>query len=264
MKKGPPPIRANFTPPVFGRKESEVTTGSSDLDAILTGTPPEPEAAPETEPTGEVETPAVEPAATPPVAEKQAYEKPTPGHVPFQALADERRKRQELESRLAEMEKAQAPESKPNLFEDPDTWEKALDERMERKLQAVRQESEQKFLALVEQAAKARHTDFDEVAQIFAATARTTPGLIEEARNAPDPAEFIYQAGRNLKRFQEAGSIDALIAQAEARGAEKARQELQGKPAPRIPESLTDVTGSGDRAPQAFAPKPLSDLLPTY
>ena len=236
------------------------------MDAILTGTAPEPEAAPETEPTGEGAAEAA-PEATPPVAEKppeKADDKPTPGHVPFQALADERRKRQELESRLAEMERARQPEAKPNLFEDPDSWEKALDERMERKLQSVRQESEQKFLVLVEQAAKARHTDFDEVAQVFAATARTTPGLIEEARQAADPAEYIYQAGRNLKRFQEAGSIDALIAQAEARGAEKARQELQGKPAPRIPESLTDVTGSGDRAPQAFAPKPLSDLLPTY
>jgi len=242
-----------------------VTTGSTDLDAILTGTP-EPEAAPETEPTGEVVAEAA-PVATPPVAEKpaeKADDKPTPGHVPFQALADERRKRQDLEQRLAQLEAAKTPEAKPNLFEDPDNWEKALDERMERKLQGVRQESEQKFLVLVEQAAKARHADFDEVAQVFAATARTTPGLIEEARLAPDPAEYIYQAGRNLKRFQEAGSIDALIAQAEARGAEKARQELQGKPMPKIPESLTDETGSGERAPQAFAPKSLSELLPTY
>lgn len=242
-----------------------MTTGSTDLDAILTGTP-EPVEALEAVTTGEVETPAVEPAAAPPVAEKrtEADDKPTPGHVPFQALADERRKRQDLEQRLAQLEAAKTPEAKPNLFEDPDNWEKALDERMERKLQGVRQESEQKFLVLVEQAAKARHSDFDEVAQVFAATARTTPGLIEEARLAPDPAEYIYQAGRNLKRFQEAGSIDALIAQAEARGAEKARQELQGKPAPKIPESLTDETGSGERAPQAFAPKPLSELLPTY
>ena len=241
-----------------------MTTGSTDLDAILTGT--EPTEALDTDPTGE--TPAETPAeAAPPAAEKppesKPEDKPTPGHVPFQALADERRKRQELESRLAKLEASKAPESKPNLFEDPDNWEKALDERVEQKLRAVRQESEQKFLVLVEQAAKARHTDFDEVAQIFAATASTTPGLIDEARNAPDPAEFIYQAGKNLKRFQEAGSIDKLIEQAEARGAERARQELSGKPQPKIPESLTDVTGSGERQ-ATFAPKPLSELLPTY
>lgn len=241
-----------------------MSTESTDLDAILTGTAPEPEAAPEAEPTGEV---AVEAEAAPPAAEKppesKPEEEPPPGHVPFQALADERRKRQELEQRLAQLE-AQKPETKPNLFDDPDNWEKALDERVERKLAAVRQESDQKFLVLVEQAAKARHADFEDVAKVFAEAAQVTPGLIDEARQAPDPAEFIYQAGKNLQRVKEAGSIEALIAQAEARGEERARQALTGKAQPKIPESLTDIAGTGERAPQAFTPKPLSELLPTY
>lgn len=243
-----------------------MTTGSTDLDAILTGTAPEAVEAEAVEPTGEVETPAVEAAATPPVAEKppEAKTETPSGHVPLQALHDERRKRQELENRLAELEKAKAPEAKPNLFEDPDNWEKALDERVAKQLASVRQESEQRFLVLVEQAAKARHADFEEVANVFAETARVTPGLIEEARQAPDPAEFIYRAGLNLKRFKEAGSIDELIKQAEARGAERARQELSGKAIPKIPESLTEIAGTGERAPPAYAPKPLSELLPTY
>lgn len=246
-----------------------MTTGSTDLDAILTGEAPEPTEAPEAEPTGEVETPAVEAAeATPPVAEKapesKPEEKPSPGHVPFQALADERRKRQELESRLAELEKAKAPEAKPNLFEDPDNWEKALNERVERSVAAVRQEFEQRTLYQFEQAAKARHPDFEDVAKFFAETARVTPGLVDEARSAPDPAEFVYQAGKNLKLYREAGSIEALIAQAEARGEERARQAISGKAPPKIPESLTDIAGTGERAPQAFTPKPISELLPTF
>lgn len=238
-------------------------TGSTDLDAILTGTTPEPVEA-EAEPTGEVETPV---EATTPVAEKPPESKPEtpPGHVPFQALHDERRKRQDLEQRLAQLEANKAPEAKPNLFEDPDNWEKSLDERVERKLATVRQESEQRFLVLVEQAAKARHPDFEDVAKVFAETAKVTPGLIEEARNAPDPAEFIYRAGQNLKRVQDAGSIDELIRQAEARGEESARQAIAGKPTPKIPESLTDIAGTtGERAPQAYVPKSLNDLLPNY
>lgn len=239
-----------------------MSTGSTDLDAILTGNEPE---APEAEPTGETEAAEAAPEAAPPAAEKppeKQEEKPSPGHVPFQALADERRKRQELEQRLAQLEAK--PEAKPNLFEDPDNWEKALDERVERKLAAVRQESEQKFLVLVEQAAKARHTDFEDVARVFAEAAQVTPGLIDEARQAADPAEFIYQAGRNLKRVREAGSIEELIKQAEARGEERARLELSGKAQPKIPESLTDIAGTGERAPQAFTPKPITELLPTY
>jgi hypothetical protein len=246
-----------------------VTYEPTELGSILDGTATPVDVPDDVEPTGE--TPEVEttPEAAPPAAEKppeaKPEDKPPPGHVPFQALHDERRKRQELESRLAALEAEKAPEAKPNLFEDPDNWEKALDERVERKLNAVRQESEHKFLVLVEQAAKARHADFEDVAKVFAETARTTPGLIEEARNAPDPAEFIYQAGKNLKRYQEAGSIDELIRQAESRGEERARQSLQAKPAPVIPESLTEIAGGkGESSPQWAGPTPLAKIIPSY
>lgn len=237
-----------------------MTTGSSDLDALLTGTAPD---VTEPEPTGEVETPAVEAAVTPPVIEKPAEDKLPTGHVPLQALTEERRKRQELESQLAEFRAKSEP--KVNLFEDPEKWEKELDERVERRLSAVRQESEERFLTLVGNAARARHADFNEVAKVFADAANVTPGLADEARNASDPAEFIYTAGLNLKRFQEAGSIDKLIEQAEARGEERARLALLNKSTPKIPESLTEIAGgTGDTTPKAFAPKPLSELLAKY
>jgi hypothetical protein len=198
------------------------------------------------------------PPAAKPDAPKEDKPKEEPWHV--KAVAEERRKRQDAERRLAELEKA--PEKKPNLFEDPDNWEKQLDERVEKRLAAVRQESESRFLVLVEQAALARHTDFKEMAEVFAVTAKSTPGLIEEARNAPDPAEFIYQAGKNLKRVQEAGSIEALIEKAREEGRQEA---LKGKSEPKIPESLTDtVGGKGDTGKSWSGPKPLVDLLPTY
>ena len=235
---------------------------AKELDEILTG-----EAVVEAEPTGEVVEQVTEPPkeAAPPVAEKD--DKPPPGFVPHQALAEERRKRQEYERELAAYrQKLEAlekpPAAKPNLFEDPDNWEKVLDERLESKIQLVRQESEQKFLQLCEQRALERYADFADVAQVFAETARETPGLIDEARRAADPAEFIYRSGLNLKRFKEAGSIDALIAQAEARGEERARQSA--KPVPEIPESLTDIAGGKGESRESWSgPKPLTQLLPS-
>lgn len=232
-----------------------MTTDTTALETILDGTAP-------AEPTGETETTEVVAEAAPPAAEKPPEDKPPPDHVPTRALQDERRKRQELERELAELrQKAEATTAKPNLFEDPDSWEKALDERVEKKLAGVREQSEQRFLALVEQAAKARHKDFEDMAVVFAETAKTTPGLIDEARNAPDPAEFIYQAGRNLKRVQEAGSIEALIERAREEGRQEA---LKGKVQPKIPESLTDIgSAPSQREQQVFTPKPLTALLPS-
>lgn len=214
---------------------------------------------PTEEATGEVETPQ----AAPPAAEippKEDKPKEEPWHV--KAVADERRKRQDAEKRLAELEAKQTPPAKPNLFEDPDQWEKQLDERVEKKVARVQQESEQRYLALCEQGARARHTDFEDMANVFAEYAKSTPGLIDEARKAPDPAEFIYTAGVNLKRFKEAGSIDALLEQAREEGRQEA---LQGKVRPKVPESLTDIAGGkGEAAKTWSGPKPLGSLLPKY
>lgn len=244
-----------------------MTTGSTDLDAILTGSEArdvveevtaELDAA-DTESTHVGRDSTGELTTAPPAVEKPKDDTPS-DHVPVRALQEERRKRQELEKRLSELEQAKPAEVKPNLFEDPDNWEKALDARLEQRLSAVRQESEQKFLVLVEQAAMARHTDFKDMAQVFAETAKVTPGLIDEARNAPDPAEFIYQAGRNLKRVQEAGSIEALIEKAREEGRQEA---LKGRVTPKIPESLTEITGAPAERQKSFEPKALDSLLPS-
>jgi hypothetical protein len=240
-----------------------VSTEATELSAILSGTAEAPVIEAPPEPTAEPEKVEAAPAAV----EKAPEDKPPPDHVPTKALQEERRKRQEYERELAtvkqELETLKKPaDAKVNLFEDPDGWEKTLDARVEAKLAAVRQESEQRFLVLVEQAAMARHTDFAEVAQVFAETAKSTPGLIDEARRAPDPAEFIYKAGLNLKRVQEAGSIDALIEKAREEGRQEA---LQGKSAPKIPESLTEIAGGkGESSERWSGPKPLNQLLPTY
>lgn len=237
-----------------------------ELDDIIAGTEPtgEPEQETAPEPVKEEAPPA---EAAPPAAEKsepEAKDKPPPGFVPHQALAEERRKRQEYERRLAEFEKQQAEaKPKPNLFEDPEQWEKALEERTRSLVADAEAKAEARYLAMVEAAARSRYTDFDQYVQVFAEAARETPALIHEARAAADPADFAYQTGKRLSLVKEAGSLEELIRQAEARGEERARQSLQAKPKPEIPESLTDIAGGGDKAARIGPPPSLSELVPS-
>lgn len=236
-------------------------TDQSSLDSVLTG---EATTTVDAEPTGEPEAKATE-AATP-AAQPKTEDKPKdePWHV--KAVAEERRKRQALEQEMdalrKETEALRTPKQKPNLFEDPDNWEKHLDETVKREIASVRQESESRFLALCEAAARSRHTDFEEVVGVFAEAAKSTPGLAEEARRAADPAEFIYQAGLNLKRVREAGSIEALIEKAREEGRQEA---LKGKSVPKIPESLTDIAGGkGETGKTWSGPKPLTEIIPNH
>lgn len=239
----------------------------AELDDILTGAAaptgdptPEPEAPESTEP----ETPA---EAAPPAAEKppetREDSKPPPGFVPHQALAEERRKRQEYERELQALrEKAQQP--KPNLFEDPEKWEAALEERVQRMTAEAEARAQARFIALAEQDARSRYSDYDEMVQVFADVAKETPALLEEARSASNPVEFVYKTARNLKTVREAGSLEELIKQAEARGEERARQALS-KPKVEIPSSLTEIAGvKGETSPKWEGPKALDSILPEY
>lgn len=232
-------------------------TEQAELGAILSGEAETPI------PTGE--------EAAPPAAETQPEPTPEPKPevteerteptVPIKALHEERRKRQEYERELSELRKKleATPETKPNLFEDPDNWEKHLEERVNKRASEIEAKTETRFLQLCEQAARARHKDFEDVVQVFAEAAASTPGLADEARRAPDPAEFIYQAGLNLKRVKEAGSIEALIERAREEGRQEA---LKGRVTPQVPESLSEIAGAkGDRNSWS-GPKPLSQLLP--
>jgi hypothetical protein len=252
----------------------EAMSDHTELDAILTGSAePTGEPAVEAAPEAPEAPPAEKAEAAPPAAEKPPEEpkdsKPPPGFVPHQALAEERRKRQEYERELSALrqkaQEAEAAKPKPNLFESPDEWEKHLEERVTRITAEAEARAQARFIALAEQDARTRYPDYEEAVQAFTEAARETPALIEEARAATNPVEFVYKSGKNLKTFREAGSLEELIKQAEARGEERARQALQSKPVPEVPESLTDIAGAkGETTKTWSGPKPLTDLLPTY
>lgn len=144
---------------------------------------------------------AVEPAKVDPEPAKaadapKAVEKPPAGTVA--ALIDERRKRQEAEARLRELE-SKAPAKAPSVFEDED---KAITHRVGAETRPLRE-------ALFNQSVKiARLTykeGFESAQEAFAQAAEKDERLITALRNSEDPGEFIYTTGLQLRELGEVG-----------------------------------------------------------
>jgi hypothetical protein len=115
------------------------------------------------------------------------------------AMQDERRKRQDLEARLA---KQAQPPPKKDFFEDP---EGALNERDAK----LRNEADERFFKLTERAAKARHTDYEEVVSAFFEDAQNDPALAQQiysqVRSADDPAQFLYNTAKIRAEMKAVG-----------------------------------------------------------
>lgn len=211
---------------------------------------------------------------SPPESEKP---KPPPETVPTAALADERAKRQQLQRELDELrhklERQQAPqkpaepdETPVDFLDDPDKWIAQKEAAWKKELHSVRTESQAKFLSLVENAARARHEDFDDVVSAFGEAARQNPQLAQEMLNAPDPAEFAYSAGKRLRMLSEAGGdLDLLLERERAKARQEALEELkQSQSAVDIPESLSNVPASNKRADKVVVDTPLEKLFNNY
>ena len=114
----------------------------------------------------------------------------------FKAQAlDERGKRQRLEESIRA---GQKPVEKADLFEDPDT-------RLNQELDPIRNEFNNRLIAMSESQAKARHSDFDQKYEAFVAATQSDPTLINQAMGAVDPGEFVYRAGEKQMLNQELG-----------------------------------------------------------
>ncbi len=222
------------------------------------------------EPTGELQPET-------PVAEQVPPTEQEPTHVPFSALRDERRKRQDAEGRIAALEarfasmqtppapqpqQPQTPAPIGDFWEDPngflnqrfDQFGDAMLERMEQRQAMQRVESS-------EAAARAKYTDFDEKIGAFQQAVQVNPALAREMASAPDPAEFAYTHGKNALQVQQYGSLDALLA------AERAKWEQEALAAIPAARPTAPMTTAADRSTQqrggpAFAgPTPLTELL---
>jgi BMFP domain-containing protein YqiC len=195
------------------------------LDDVLSGKEP---AAPEPVATGEqVAEPATpEPAKVeeaPPAA--KAKDEPKEDWTKA-AVLDERRKRQELERKVAELEaKGQKPEAKPDFFADPDA---ALD-RIKQETQAQLMASR---LELTQELMRDSTPDYDELEAEFIDLAKDNPFLIKELHASKNPAKFAYQTAQKARLAASLTDGNALAkreAELRAEIEAKVRAEYEGK-----------------------------------
>jgi hypothetical protein len=230
------------------------------------------------------------------------------GHVPRAALEDERRKRQEaqtaskeLEDRIAELEKQltappsqPAPQPQPQtpqvppvappqqpIQPPPDPWtdpEGALaHERFvnQKNLMDMR-------ISFGQDMMRSANPDYDEVEAVFIAEAQRDPVLAMQMMQAPNPAKYAYEKGRQFKLMNEIGSDPAAYEQSlrdkimeELKATQAAEAAAQAQetpppqppatpPAPPPPTSLAGVPSSAPRQAnnvQWEGPTPLDKVL---
>jgi len=238
-----------------------------DLDAILSGEEPQTEAVIEGEPkapvrdeqgrfapkeTG-VEEAQAEPDATVPPTDKLPKEE-------YEALRDERRKRQEVERRLAELEaKFQAPQEPqappPSIWEDEQGWQQNFGSRV------VTEATLNARFDMSEMLARQANPDFEEMKAEFIALAQQNPVLAEQARSDPHPWQKAYQIAKTAKTARELGAVDVDALKAKLREEIMAEQRSNPAPSPSLPQSLADSQSA--RAPVGDVPQmlSLSDIL---
>lgn len=187
----------------------------------------------------------------------------TPKERAFLAqAADERRKRQELEQRLAALESPKEPAK--TFWEDPEGHLRASEQRNETLVMNTR-------LNTAEVIARSKYPDFDEKVGVFAEVMRQTPGLHQQWLAALDPAEFAYRTGKNHQEYAQIGNLDALKtkiveettakvrAQVEAEYKDKADAKAKERAA--LPRSLSDAHATGINRPVWGGPPTFDSIL---
>lgn len=205
------------------------------------------------------ETPAAETPEQPQEKVEQPAE-PTPAPtgqtVPLQALQDERRKRQELEQKLAQQ---QQPE-KPGFWEKPEEYLETV--RNEARLEGIRSK-----LDITEDFARSKYKDYDEQLVVFQGLVQQNPNLFHQMLQARNPAEFAYSVAKNHATVQQAGSLEEMRTKMEAEirakveAEYKAKADAEVRKRDAIPETLTDVQSGSVREAAFAGPKPLNEIL---
>ena len=220
-----------------------------------------PKEEPKEEPKVEVkEEPKVE--VKPPIQEFNDREKA------FLAETDrQRRKSQELERRIAEMEAAKQKEPEKTFYDDPDGALAKRDEAFSKQLADLRTEMTTSRLSTAELMARRQHPDFDQKIEVFGELLKETPGLYQQWLSSPDPAELAYNLGRTHIELKEAGGIQELRAKIEKETRLKLEAELKAKAEAlekeraALPPSLSDARSKGTNRPVWNGPPSFDNIL---
>lgn len=184
--------------------------------------------------------------------------------IPLAAQKDERRKRQEAEQRIADLEKqiqafqqpAEPAAPPPSVFEDEQAFGGHLVNT------AVSQASLNARLDMSEMLASQNHEDFDAMKDKFLQMMAANPALQQQAMAAKHPWEKAYQLAKNAATMEELGATDLTTLEAKLR--EKITAEMAAQPAqqPNLPASLADAQSSRSAATGAGqGPPSLQDIL---
>lgn len=199
-------------------------------------------------PKGETET-------APPAAEEPQHS------IPPKALQEERRKRQELEAKIAEYEaRLNQPQTPPpTIWEDEQGWQQHFGGQVVS--EAVQAATLNARLDMSEMMVRQAHPDFEDKKAAFLDLMNEMPGLREKALGDPHPWQFAYNYVANHQRMNELAATN--VAELEAKIEARIRAEFEAKQqpaAPAIPDSLADAQSArGSSVP--FTPPTLDEIL---
>lgn len=153
--------------------------------------------------------------------------------VPRQALLDERRKRQEAEERLKQLE---PDEEAPDPTDDPEGYEKHLRAKWEReRWQQVANQSRERMLE--------KQSDYEEKEKHFLYLASQDPELVKQMNEEPDPAAFAYNKAKESLEAQEKAVEERVVERLKKEG--KLKEETADTEAASRVSELTSATGAG-------------------
>ena len=153
------------------------------------------------------------------------------------AVLDERRKRQELERKLAEYEKAK-PE-RPDVFEDQDGAFGHVKDELRSEIGNIKLELSQDMMRSI-------HEDYDELESEFIELAKDNAALLTELNQAKNPARFAYETAQKARQAAELKDVEGMRAKIEA----EMRAEIEAKLKAEAEESAKKKSGKD----QALSP----------
>lgn len=181
-----------------------------------------------------------------------------------QAVIGERRRRQEAEARLAELEQRfsamqNPPPPAPDMFESPEEWQGHVKQEVTR--DAVDQASLMSKLQTSEMLMHQNHDDFEDVQAHFADLLKSNPGLREEVVNHRHPWKKAYEIAKSDLAMKELGAVN--VSDLEAKLREKITAELtaQAPVSPNIPVSLADAQSARGGSQVVPPRRSLEDIL---
>lgn len=247
-----------------------------DLEDFLKGSEPEPTETAETQEAPEAPAPEAETAeqatarardekgrfapkgeteAAPPAAAETT-------DVPVKALQEERRKRQELEAKLDELQRQLQPQQPPpSLWEDEQGWQQHFGQEVV--ATATQQAALNARLDMSEMMVAQSQPDFDDVRPKILEFMGQNPTLKDEILGDRHPWLKAYNMVKNHERMTQLAAVDVTELETKLRAEieAKLKAELQPQaPAPAIPDSLADAQ-SARGSSAAFSPPSLDDIL---